>query len=95
MRESIDLIRARRDEVRPDARIDLGYMSGMLYVGTPTWDVGERTLSGSPDRLASSLREAHGFGCSVLHVHFRSRTCDELCDQVAAFGAEVAPLIQP
>jgi len=93
MRASIDVIRARRDEVRPDARIDLGFMPGMLYVGKPTWDVGEWTIAGSPDELAASLREAHDFGCSVLHVRFRSRSCDELCDQLAAFGAEVAPLL--
>jgi len=91
MRESVDLIRTRRDEVRPGAPIDLGFMPGLLYVGTPTWDVGEWTLAGSPDRLAGSLREAHDFGCSVLHVRFRSRTCDELCDQISAFGEEVAP----
>jgi probable F420-dependent oxidoreductase len=91
MRDSVDLIRARRDEVRPGAEIDLGFMPGMLYVGTPTWDVGEWTLAGEPDKLVTSLREAHEFGCSVLHVRFRSRSCDELCDQVAAFGRDVAP----
>jgi hypothetical protein len=93
MRASIDVIRARRDEVRPDARIDLGFMAGRLYIGKPTWDVGEWTRTGSPEALAASLREAHDFGCSVLYVRFRSRSCDELCDQVAAFGAEVAPLL--
>ena len=91
MQASVDLIRAHRDEVRPGAAIDLGFMPGMMYVGEPSWDVGEWTLAGKPDKLLSSLREAHDFGCTVLHVRFRSRSCDELCDQVAAFGSEVAP----
>ncbi len=91
MQASVDLIRAHRDAVRPGAAIDLGYMPGMLYVGTPTWDVGEWTVAGEPDKLIGTLRDAHDFGCSVLHVRFRSRSCEELCDQVAAFGSEVAP----
>jgi probable F420-dependent oxidoreductase len=91
MRSSIDVIRARRDEVRPGAHIDLGFMPGLLYVGKPDWDVGEWCLAGEPDKLTASLREAHDFGCSVLHLRFRSRSCDELCDQIAAFGSEVGP----
>ncbi|HZQ87381.1 MAG TPA: TIGR03619 family F420-dependent LLM class oxidoreductase [Acidimicrobiales bacterium] len=91
MQQSVDAIRAHRDKVRPGAHIDLGFMPGMLYVGAPGWDVGEWTLSGEPEKLAGSLRQAHDFGCTVLHVRFRSRSCDELCDQVAAFGSEVAP----
>jgi len=91
MRESIDVIRRRRDEVRPDATIDLGYMPGMVYVGSPDWEVGDWCLSGEADKIAASLREAHDFGCSVLHLRFRSRSCNELCDQIAAFGSEVGP----
>jgi probable F420-dependent oxidoreductase len=91
MQESVDLIRRHRDEVRPGASIDLGYMPGLLYVGEPGWDVGEWCFSGQPDKIAESLREAHDFGCGVLHVRFRSRSCDELCDQIAAFGSDVGP----
>jgi probable F420-dependent oxidoreductase len=91
MQAAVDVIRRRRDEVRPAARIDLGYMPGMIYVGQPGWDVGEWCMSGEPDKIAETLRAAHDFGCSVLHVRFRSRSCDELCDQIAAFGAEVGP----
>jgi hypothetical protein len=53
--------------------------------------VGEWCFSGEPDKITESLREAHDFGCGVLHVRFPSRSCDELCDQVAAFGSEVGP----
>jgi len=93
MRESVDYIRRHRDEVRPGAHIDLGFMPEWLYVGEPSWDTGGYTITGSPERLAESLREAHDFGCTVLHLHFRSRDRQELCDQLAAFGRDVAPLL--
>jgi len=93
MRASIDVIRARAAEVRPEAVLDLGFMPGMLYMGDPGWDVGESCISGSADKIAASLREAHDMGCNVLHLRFRSRSLDELCDQLAAFGTEVAPLL--
>jgi probable F420-dependent oxidoreductase len=93
MRESIDVIRTRAAEVRPEAVLDLGFMPGMVYVGQPDWDVGEWCISGPADKIAASLREAHDLGCTVLHLRFRSRSVDELCDQLAAFGTEVAPLL--
>jgi hypothetical protein len=93
MRECIDTILAARDEVRPTASIDLGYLAGNLYVGEPSWDVGDQCLFGSADRIAESLQQARRLGCTVLHVRFRSRSCDELCDQISAFGTDVAPLL--
>jgi hypothetical protein len=50
-------------------------------------------LTGSPDRIAASLREAYQLGCNVLHLNFRSRDRQEYCDQLAAFGRHVAPLL--
>ena len=32
-------------------------------------------------------------GVDQVQVRFRSRTCDELCDQIRAFAADVAPLL--
>ena len=93
MRECIDTITRRRDEVRPGAEIDLGFFPEYLYIGTPSWDTGGYTISGTADELAESLREAYDFGCNVLHLHFRSRDRDEMCDQIAAFGRDVAPLL--
>jgi probable F420-dependent oxidoreductase len=91
MRETVDFILAHRDRVRPGAEIDLGFFPEWIHIGEPTWDLGPFSLSGSPDRIAESLREATTFGCNVLHVHFRSRSKDELCDQIQRFAAEVAP----
>jgi probable F420-dependent oxidoreductase len=93
MRECLDYIRSHRDKVRPGAAIDFGFMSEFLYVGDPGWDTGGSTIAGSPERLATSLREAGDLGCNVLHLHFRSRDRQELVDQLASFGRDVAPLL--
>jgi probable F420-dependent oxidoreductase len=90
---SLDYIRSRRDEVRPGAEIDIGFQPEFLYVGEPGWDTGDHTLTGSPDRLADSLRGFRDLGVTVLHLHFRSRDRHELTDQLAAFGRDVGPLL--
>ncbi|MDX6361537.1 MAG: hypothetical protein QOC85_540 [Streptomyces sp.] len=71
--------------------IAVGAITEPLYVGAPGWDVGRRTLSGSPDALAESLRAYRAMGVHQIQVRFRSRSRAELTDQMAAFGAGVAP----
>jgi probable F420-dependent oxidoreductase len=93
MRGCLDYIRTHRDKVRPDAELDLGWLPEAIYVGTPRWDVGQGRLTGSPEYIAESLREAYELGCNVLHLNFRSRDRSEYCDQLAAFGRDVAPLL--
>lgn len=93
MRETVDFILRHRDAVRPGAELDLGFFPEWVHIGEPTWDLGAFSLSGTPERIAESLREARGYGCNVLHVHFRSRSPRELCDQISAFGRDVAPLL--
>lgn len=71
----------------------IGAIAEPLYVGEPGWEVGRRTLSGAPERIAQSLREYRAMGVDQIQVRFRSRGCDELRDQMAAFGTDVAPLL--
>ncbi|WP_406059226.1 LLM class F420-dependent oxidoreductase [Streptomyces sp. NBC_01077] len=71
--------------------ITVGAIAEPLYVGAPGWNVGRRTLSGSPDELAASLRAYGEMGVHQIQVRFRSRSRAELIDQMAAFGTEVAP----
>jgi probable F420-dependent oxidoreductase len=80
-----------RRQTRGDDPIDLGTITEVLYVGTPTWDVGEATLHGSPDQIADRLNEFGAMGVSHLQVRFRNRTLDELLDQMDAFHRDVAP----
>ncbi len=72
---------------------DLGVVTELIHVGTPSWDVGERTLTGSPASIADRLNEFGAMGVDHLQVRFRSRDLAEQLDQMAAFGAEVAPLL--
>jgi len=78
---------------REHMRFTVGAIAPFLYVGAPAWDVGPGCLSGKPARLAGYLRDYATMGVDVLQVRFRSRSCDELCDQISAFAAEVAPLV--
>jgi probable F420-dependent oxidoreductase len=91
MPESIDAIRKRRDEARPGAEIDIGFIHEALYVGEPTWDVPEHTVSGSEQRIIDKCNDMGAMGVNHLQLHFRARDLDELCDQIAAFGDRIAP----
>ena len=86
---------ARIRELRERAGVlgpfTVGAIVEPLYVGTPRWEVGRRTLTGGPRELAESLRAYSAMGVHQIQVRFRSRSRGELTDQIAAFGAEVAP----
>ena len=71
-------------------------MGGMasLYVGEPDWDIGPWCVSGKPDALAEAVAGQGAIGVTHVQVRFPSRSCDELVDQMAAFGEEVAPLVR-
>jgi probable F420-dependent oxidoreductase len=71
--------------------IVIGAITEALYVGEPGWETGRRTLTGKPEALAESLRAYGAMGVDQIQVRFRSRGRTELTDQMAAFGAEVAP----
>jgi probable F420-dependent oxidoreductase len=87
----IATVREHRHRVRGDVPIEIGANSEWLYVGRPAFDLGPNARSGSGEELAASLRELHALGVSHCGVRFRSRSCDELIDQIDAFAAEVMP----
>ena len=73
--------------------IDIGTITGPLYVGEPDWDVRKRTLSGSPQSIADSIREYVDMGVVQIQVSFRARSVDELTDQMRAFSSDVWPQV--
>ncbi len=91
----LDELRRLRRELRDDAPIDVGGISEFVYVGTPPHGLTlpRSTVSGPPDRVAEALRPFPEAGVGQVQVRFPSRSVTELCDQIAAFGAEVAPLV--
>jgi len=93
MPASIAYLLEHRKQTIGDEPIDLGAISEVFYVGEPTWDVGARTFTGTAGRIADRLNEFGAMGVSHVQVRFRSRVLQEQLDQMAAFGAEVAPLL--
>ncbi|WP_434094833.1 LLM class F420-dependent oxidoreductase [Streptomyces hyaluromycini] len=84
-------LRRLREEAGIEGPITVGAITEPLYVGTPDWAVGRRTLTGAPEALAESLRAYGEMGVHQIQVRFRSRSRAELIDQIQAFGADVAP----
>ncbi|MEO5837192.1 MAG: TIGR03619 family F420-dependent LLM class oxidoreductase [Acidimicrobiales bacterium] len=93
MKEFVDYIRAHRDKVRPGAPIDFGWLPEWIYIGKPFFELTPRHVTGSPDKIAESLRYATTLGCNTLHLSFRSRSASEYCDQIAAFARDVWPSV--
>jgi probable F420-dependent oxidoreductase len=93
MPAAIAFIKQHRARTRGDVPIEIGMNAPWLYVGRPAFDVGPQTRSGTPAELADLLRGIARLGVQHCGVRFRSRTCEELIEQIEAFGQEVAPLI--
>jgi hypothetical protein len=94
MRAAYARIAALREEAgRGDEPFDLGINVEPIRLGDPGWNVGPHTLTGAPEPVAERLRSYGQLGADHLQLRFRSRSVAELCDQIDAFGAEVAPLL--
>ncbi|MEO8605317.1 MAG: TIGR03619 family F420-dependent LLM class oxidoreductase [bacterium] len=93
MPAAIELIHSERARVRGDAPIELGMNSPWLYVGRAPFAADAATRSGSPAELAEIFRAMKQLGIAHSGVRFRSRSCDELVEQIEAFGTDVMPLI--
>ena len=92
MAAGIAFVREHRAATRGADPITLGSLSGQLYVGDPGWDVG-RCVQGSAEKIAGYLRTHRDLGVDQIQVGFASRSAQEMCDQIAVFAAEVAPLV--
>jgi probable F420-dependent oxidoreductase len=90
MAAGVAFVREHRAKARGKAPITIGSLSGPLYLGEPTWDVG-RALTGSADRLTDALLAHADIGADQVQVAFKSRSADELCDQIVRFGDDVMP----
>ncbi|KOV66417.1 F420-dependent oxidoreductase [Streptomyces sp. MMG1121] len=88
---------ARLERLRAEAGAEgpftVGAITEPLYVGRAGWEVGRRTLTGTPEEVAESLRAYRAMGVDQIQVRFRSRDRAELIEQINLFGAEVAPRI--
>jgi probable F420-dependent oxidoreductase len=86
-------IKAHRRKLRGDDPIEIGANSPWLYLGQPAFEMPPGSVTGTGESIAASLRDLAAMGANLCGVRFRSRSCDELCDQIDAFGREVGPLL--
>lgn len=94
-RELVDLLqRERESALRSDEPYAIGHITPWIYVGTPDWDTGAGTITGSPDAIADAVLASAPPEVNQLQVRFRARSVDELADQVVAFATDVAPLLR-
>ncbi len=93
--EQIASLRQQREEVRGGAPIDIGTIVEPIHMssGPSTWDLPAWVLQGSPEEIAESLRQLTAMGVNHLQVRFMARSLDEFCEQTAAFGEQVGPLL--
>ena len=91
--DQVRRLREHRRATRGDDTIEIGAMVPPMYVGTPSWEMDPRTLTGPADVLAARLHEYVAMGATNVQIRLRSRSADELCDQITRFGAEVLPLV--
>jgi probable F420-dependent oxidoreductase len=81
---------ARIEELRGSLDgFTVGALVRPMYVGTPGWEVGKATLHASVDRLRQEIADYEAMGVDQVQIRLRSRSHDELCDQLAAFAQEV------
>jgi hypothetical protein len=65
-----------------------------IHVGTPEWDVGAGTITGSAEQIAEAVVASGPAQVNQLQVRFKSRSVDELADQVVAFATDVVPILE-
>jgi probable F420-dependent oxidoreductase len=83
-----------RERAGVETPIAIGANGPGMYVGEPGWDVGPETVKGTPERLAERLRAYQSIGVRHIQLRLRSRSRNELLDQMEAFYQEVAPLLE-
>ena len=93
MAEQVTTVLEHRKRAGREDGIDIGTVCEFLYLGTPDWDVGRGVITGKSEEIADSLREFGAMGVNHLQVRFKSRSLQELLDQMDGFGADVAPLL--
>ncbi len=81
------------DAGRSDVDMAVGYMPGAAYLDGPVPDGVPPARFDSVEALAGDLVAARAAGANTMHLRFRARGAEELCDQLARFATEVAPLV--
>jgi probable F420-dependent oxidoreductase len=93
MATAIATLRRLREDAGRDGPFAIG--GGInLYVGQPSFEVPRWTVTGEADKIAATVRDLVALGVNHVAIRIASRTCEEHVDQIAAFGRDVAPLVE-
>ena len=90
----IEQLLAHRHAAGNTKPIDLGAMAEPVYMGQPSWDIGRHSLAGAADEHAERFNAYGAMGVSHVQVKFRSRSVEELLDQMTQFAHDVLPQLQ-
>jgi len=84
-----------REEYRPGAPLDVGAIAAPFHLGPQTAgsDLPAGTVTGTPEQIAEYLEPYSAAGVGQVQVRFPTRSVEEQCDQIAAFGETVVPLV--
>jgi len=94
VKAAIAYLHERREQNgRADLPFAIGGYGEVLYVGDPWFEPGPGQLAGAPEVIAERLRKSKAIGINQVQLRFHTRSCTELCDQLDAFGSQVAPLL--
>jgi len=88
----IDYLHQRRAELGRTGPFAVGGFAMPMYIGKPSFDLGPMAVSGTPEELASQIREWASVGSTHLMIRLRSQSSAELVDQIERFGEEIIPL---
>jgi len=91
--EDVAFLHELRAEAGRRGRFDVGALVGSVHVGEPGWDLGGPALTGPPEKVAHVLAKLAALGVAQAQVRLRSRSVEELEEQIERLGAEVLPLL--
>lgn len=72
----------------------IGHITRPVYVGTPDFEVGEATVTGSADEIAETLLADTPEGVNQMQLRVIARSVDECCDQLERVADSIIPTLR-
>ena len=91
--DMVDALNNERQSASRTGPFVIGHITPFLHIGTPAFDVGEATITGSAQQIAERILESTPVGVNQLQVRFKAQSVTQYCEQLEAFGRDVAPLL--
>ncbi len=90
----IDRLKAQLDRFgRSPETFVTGHIAAPVHIGDPDWDVGQRTLTGTPGQIAERLVDGVDPMVNQMQIRVVARSLAECCDQLEWFAADILPMV--